>query len=230
MAKQIMDISQSPRFVRLAAGFGAGVGLVVLMGWLLDISTVKSVLPGFATMKANTALALLLAGLSLWWLGSPAVDARQRRLGRVAAVATILIGFVTVTEYLFGSDLGVGELLIRDDAGASGPHPAGRSAPVTALCLLALGLALLLANIRPWASESLAVLTALLSLLALVGHAYSVRAQYRAACIRRPPHRPDPVGAVPRYSLRPIPGDWSCKGSLRSLSRRSRRNGSCSDV
>src|SRR5277367_3677207 len=101
-----MDFVQSPRFVRLAAGFGTGVGLLVLLGWLLDIPTVKSVLPGFATMKANTALSLLLAGLSLWWLSSSGGNARQRRLGWGAATGTTLIGFVTVAEYLFGSDLG----------------------------------------------------------------------------------------------------------------------------
>jgi PAS domain S-box-containing protein len=174
-----MGIIQPPRFVRLAAVFGIGVGLLVLLGWLLNIPTVKSVLPGFATMKANTALALLLAGLSLWWLGASQVNARQRRLGQIAAIATALIGLVTVAEYLFGTDLGIGELLFRDDAGSSSPHPAGRSAPVTAVCLLALGVALLLADIRPWASQPLALLTGLISLVTLLGYAYGVQALYR---------------------------------------------------
>jgi hypothetical protein len=44
------------------------VGSLVLVGWTLDIATLKSVAPGFVTMKANTALAFLLAGVSLWLL------------------------------------------------------------------------------------------------------------------------------------------------------------------
>ncbi|MBD0363632.1 MAG: hypothetical protein ICV55_12815, partial [Coleofasciculus sp. C3-bin4] len=44
------------------------VGGMVLVGWMVDIAIFKTVLPGLVTMKANTALAFLLSGVSLWLL------------------------------------------------------------------------------------------------------------------------------------------------------------------
>jgi hypothetical protein len=45
--------------------FAIAVGATVLAGWLFDISILKTLLPGFVPMKANTALAFVLAGGSL---------------------------------------------------------------------------------------------------------------------------------------------------------------------
>jgi cytochrome bd-type quinol oxidase subunit 2 len=53
---------------KIASVFSIVVGAVVLFGWTLDITALKSVLPNFVTMKANTALGFVLAGLSLWLL------------------------------------------------------------------------------------------------------------------------------------------------------------------
>src|SRR6266540_4989150 len=51
---------------RVTSGVVFVVGFLVLVGWLFDIPALQSVIPGLATMKANSALAFVLASISLW--------------------------------------------------------------------------------------------------------------------------------------------------------------------
>jgi len=171
---------------RAASAIVIAVGGLVLVGWALDIATLKSVLPGLATMKANTALAFILAGVSLWLLRedpsprpSPLGGEGGRRLGegrwwiaQGCACLVALLGALTLGEHLVGWDLGIDQLLFSS----------GRMAPATALGFLFLGLSLLLVAREKRGGQSAAHLLALggalIALLALVGYAYNVQSLY----------------------------------------------------
>lgn len=101
---------------RVAAVATIIVGLVVLVGWWLNIGVLESILPGQASMKPNTALAFLVAGLALWLLQNKQTDSRLVLLRRACAGFLIVLGLLTLGEYIFTLDLGIDQLLARDVA------------------------------------------------------------------------------------------------------------------
>jgi PAS domain S-box-containing protein len=163
--------------------FAIAIGAAVLAGWLFDVPLLKSLLPGFIAMKANTALGFLLAGGSmLLLLLSPASRARARA-GQALALAVALIGALTLGEYVFGWQLGIDELLFKDlDTTEPWKLSAGRMATSTAAGFLLLGLALLAIDweprrgLRP--AEWLALLVILLSLIAAIEYAFGHEIAY----------------------------------------------------
>jgi len=148
----------------------AGVGLVALAGWVLDVHFLRGPIPGEIDVKANTAIALALAGASLW------LQARGRPGATARACAAIagLIGFLSLVQYLAGVNLGIDELLFQDPAGGATVNP-GRLAPQSAAGFAALGLALVGTSggrLRPAVTEGLALVVFTVCLAAVLGYAY----------------------------------------------------------
>jgi PAS domain S-box-containing protein len=169
------------RRVALAAGAAvAGLGAVVLAGWAFDVSVVKSVVPGFVTMKANSAAAFVLAGASLLLAAmrreqpSAVVDTIPAALG--AAVAAV--GGLTLAEYWLRLDFAIDELLFADRPAASGTSPPGRMSPFTAAGFVLAGTALAAIEYetpsgrRP--AQYLAVALILVVFPSLIGYLYGL--------------------------------------------------------
>ena len=149
------------------AGF---ISAIVLLGWLLDIRVFKSVLPGFITMKANTALCFAMATAAMWLSRTRSSRKSNRTWVGILALAIIAIAVITLGEYAFHWNAGIDEFLFHDPEHEHTDSPTGRLAPGTALCFLFLSFALLLFDSWPRTSHVL-VLTALLgSLIGLIGY------------------------------------------------------------
>jgi PAS domain S-box-containing protein len=165
-----------------AGGFVAILGCVVLAGWGLDIAALKSVAPGLATMKANTALALAVAGASLCLDGAARFGGASRRVSQGLAAIVVLISILTLVEYASGINLGIDELLCRDDLDSVGRVAPGRMALMSTISLLVAGVALILLDapkrFDDWPPQVLGLLVMLLSMLALEGYVYGVIALY----------------------------------------------------
>lgn len=92
------------------------LGSLVFFGWLHRYEPLMSILPGRVSMKVNTAVLFIAAGLSLAcaMFSFPV----RRRWARIAsaifACGTTLLGLLTIAEYTFGIQLGVDELLLHD--------------------------------------------------------------------------------------------------------------------
>lgn len=171
--------------------------ILVLAGWALDWTSLKSVLPGLATMKANTALTIGMLGLSLWLLSGATYEvecaasvstrrhwARSRTALILAAVAA-MVGLLTLGEHIFGWQIGVDQWLVTDNGGGAGHVHPGRMAPATALNVVVLASALLLIDAewrvgsRP--AQWLALLVSVTSFVAVLGYLYGVVSLYNVA-------------------------------------------------
>src|SRR5580704_8491798 len=152
------------------------IACTVLAGWLLHIELIKSVGPGLATMKANTAIAFLLAGTTLWVRVHREPNSRSTRLSRILAAVVLLIGLVTLVEYGTGRSFGIDELLFRDTPGSVGTISPGRMSPATALFFVLLAVALFAPDTRVGRliGQLLALTTLAGSMLGLMGYAYGI--------------------------------------------------------
>ena len=127
------------------AALAVVTGAMVLAGWALDIAALKSVLPGWVSMKPNTALGFILIGIALFpsapaTLG-PGLASFMSGFTRLCGLLAALIGALTLGEYLFAWDAGIDPWLFAEPAGTVGTSTPGRMAPDTALCFVLLAAA-----------------------------------------------------------------------------------------
>jgi hypothetical protein len=159
-----------------------GIGSAVLIGWSFEIPILKTGLPGLITMKANTAIGFLMAGLAVLFARSTTSVAGVRiRLPFTAAV--LALGCSTLFEHIFNLNLGIDELLFYDDPTIPGVTLRGRMSPVSAVGFCLAGLSLFFLNRRGrrfqrWALWC-AVPVSLLAVQAIMGYAYGVRALFQ---------------------------------------------------
>jgi PAS domain S-box-containing protein len=170
----------------VARGAGVAVALIgagVLIGWTFDIPTLKGVFPHLSTMKANTALGMILGGISLSLLAR--YPAKARTVGRGCAAAIALIGALTLVEYLAHLDVGIDQLLFLEPPGPVPASSPGRMGINTALAFVLLGFALLLLDLGPrpgeLPSQFLALAGGAIGLAALIGYLYGVASLYGIA-------------------------------------------------
>ncbi len=133
---------------RLCAIGAGAIGATGLMGWIFDVPVLQRIHPALVTMKANTAIALMLAALSLWLLQEENVAGVKRWLAQGCAALVALLGLVTLGEILFSWDAGIDQLLFRESLAAAAKSFPGRMGIMSALVLSCVGLALLLLDTK----------------------------------------------------------------------------------
>jgi len=186
-ARSVPSRDADPRLVaalealsRGSAVFAALIGLLVLVGWTLDLELLKSGLPARVATNPTTALGLMLASGALWiqhksWRGSSDSILTRRATGTVAFVI-VAVGAITLAGYVLGQNLGLDAILFRTRLGAN------RIAPNTGLNFVFIGVALWLLGRRSRSRRALAQLAALVPLgiagVSLLGYVYGVPAMY----------------------------------------------------
>ncbi|MCT7995395.1 sensor domain-containing protein [Laspinema olomoucense] len=156
-------------------------------------------------MKANTAISFILCGLSLWQLAAKTSPSWQklgkpnrlrplnkRGIGILKPLAhwvvsilpylsyvTILIGVMTLVQYILNVNLGIDEWLFQETGNAVGTSTPGRMAPNTAFNFVLLGLALAFSHQKRYRmAQYLSVMAWAIGFLGLLGYLYGISAFY----------------------------------------------------
>ncbi|MGE5441613.1 MAG: PAS domain-containing protein, partial [Bacteroidota bacterium] len=140
------------RVISRACGLIAlALGLAVLLGWVFDVTALKSVLPGLFAMQPWAATAIALAGGALLAAAAPGRIAPAVSMALAGMV--LMIGLETVLQYTVGLDLGTDRWLFPTAVSNQPGHPhPGRVAEATSIAFALLGTMLLLARVeRAWA-------------------------------------------------------------------------------
>jgi signal transduction histidine kinase len=157
-------------------------GAVVLFGgWIAGVEPLKGLFPGFATMKANTALCFLLAGCAIV-VANRAKGHRARTMTMALAIPVLLLSSLGLVQDTWNANLGIDEFIVRDIASARNP---GRMSQATATCFFLLAVAILSMGRRSrWAAllfEVTKTVGFLVAALALVTYVYEAQSLYRVA-------------------------------------------------
>jgi len=163
------------RVSNIAAFTSGGLGALVLFGWAANIPLLKSIRPDYPSMKANTALSILTAGVALWLADQPASRLRIR-LSRVLAAFTGAVGGLTLVEYITGWNLHIDEALFSESGLLLSTTSPGRMALVTASCFFLLGCALVFIHSPRFTAmaQAMALLTGAFCLLGINCYVYGI--------------------------------------------------------
>ncbi len=179
MNDKTTDFPLAAQFEAIAAYCALAVfalGAAVLLGWLLDVDAVKRVLPGAVTMKFNTAIGFALAGASLGIFVCNRDQLPRRRESLLLAWMVLLLGLLTLMQYLFTVSFGIDQLLINSPLEPLTSAPPGRMALATSLGFVLAGLALVWLPGAPGSLRQQGVVIAggLIGLLAWMGYLFDL--------------------------------------------------------
>ncbi len=161
------------------------IGAVASVGWIFGIPELKSLHPSLVSMKTNTALCFMLSGLSIWLFQSKRAGTHNFLPARLAALPVLVIGLLTLSEYLFHLDIGIDQILLREVSGTFLTAFPNRMSPLTALNFIVVGCSLLLTDKATWKGlypgQVLILFEGLISLFAVTDYIFGASILYSAA-------------------------------------------------
>ena len=156
-------------------------GSLGLLGWILSSSWLLEFgVSAEASVKANTALMLLLLGVYLVWV---ALSKRNPNIIRPVSLlpgVVVLLAGLTVLQYATGLNFGIDEWLFRDSFTNPLISPPGRPSLLVSGCLLCLSASLLLSGQQRGmlVAQGLALLVLLVVYGVLLGYITGTRSFY----------------------------------------------------
>lgn len=110
------------------------IACLVLLGWHIQSVALVQLAPSLVPMQFNTALGFIFSSMSLLTF-----NAHHKRVSAALALFISSLGFFTLVQYIFYTDLGIDQAFMEHFVTEKTSHP-GRMAPNTALCFSLFGL------------------------------------------------------------------------------------------
>lgn len=131
----------------------AGIGFVVIIGWLLDIRILHSIRADYIPMAPSTALVFIIMSGSLFVSTRWASHHPAALFSKVSAVLVAVFALLMLIQFFIGTDFGI-EKMLAGESGILRGFPTGRMSPVTASAFLLSGLSQLFLLCVPQAPKS----------------------------------------------------------------------------
>jgi PAS domain S-box-containing protein len=158
--------------------FAAAIPALAVVGWIFNIAVFMRIHPALPALQPNSALGLFLLVIATIFTGENHTG-RWRLVSCVIGIAAVLIGLLTLSEYVFSWNLGIDRILLGRSA-VAGLYP-GRPGPQTAANLALLGVASLIYNSRflPIRAGQVFVITAgANAVVAMTGYIFNTKEFY----------------------------------------------------
>ena len=159
------------------------MGLAVILGWIMNITQLKTMFPGYVPMKINTAICFVLSGIAFFLL----LRKKCNIIYKLIAVVLIIFGAASFSQEIFNYNLGIDQFFITDyDAINSGQTDPGRPSSMTAFFFILLGFVFFTINsknisLKKTALNILLFIT-ILSFVAIIGYILEVPSFYKYSC------------------------------------------------
>jgi hypothetical protein len=151
-------------------------GFMVIIGWLFDIGILKSIMPGWVSMKFDTAIAFVLSGITLYFIVRAMegeFDKAQVVLSITSFIIILLIGTMFFSAVL-NIHTGVEEVFVKETTGAVKTVTPGRPSLPTMLNFILIAAAGILTTLNPGNLRSklkiIGVIVGLIGAMAVVGY------------------------------------------------------------
>ena len=157
-------------------------GLLVFAEWIFDFGVLREITSTFTAVNPTGAFCFILAGSGLC-----AFQLRDRHrnihlVWRLGGLAVFLIGALTLSRFIFGSDIGLDGIFFSPQLGLIKTLKPNMMVPNAAFNFMLTGSAIALLEIQFWGrylpSQYLALLSGSLTLFALTGYGYRVSDHY----------------------------------------------------
>jgi PAS domain S-box-containing protein len=155
-----------------------GIGLLVLIGWIIDNSFLKSLNPSYISMKVNTIICILLISTTTLLLVNPPLRKLTKVIIHISLSIVLVISLITIGEYIFNLDAGIDQFFYKDIAVTGITIFPGRIAFSSCVSFILLALALIFTDTKIRSltilSQIFPLITGLLSLMPILGYMYGV--------------------------------------------------------